>query len=581
MRRFIGLALWLGLIAAVPTSAAPVEREFGAYGQLLEEANALRSANPQRFDRLVSELERRRNEASPEQRQHVAYLSAFRAAFRGDREWALLMSESLLNEASDPALRYRVGAFAASNYAAMRRYSDAYRILNQILPLADRVADTELRQQGLNAAGYLAASTGRNQRALDYVERVLNDAPGNRERCFAHGVAIQARYALGTLHARPADIAAGLSACETAGEIVVSNHIHYYQARLWQDQGRHAQARSLLEQHLAAVEQTGFIGLIVEFHALLAELCKLEGDTSAARTHALYATSQASEHDDFAPLASAMHTLYALSKLDQQFSAALDYHEKYVELARRNIDDIRDRERALAKEESASWHDQRGRELLLANIRLENERQQLERQILRNIAWVTALLGLVTTLTAGLGMRLLRIQRRLRHRATSDPLSGAMRRIDFELAANRLLEVAWRAGRTVCVIVLELRRLKSINEMLGLDAGDRALRATASQCLNELVDREMMGRLSSARFAIVMDGADSGAAIQRADVFRQLIRQIDHGELGLPQPLSVNLGVSTSANDGYSLDRLIQRAESRLSERVRVPLAIPTEANPR
>src|SRR5206468_12398257 len=66
------------------------------------------------------------------------------------------------------------------------------------------------------------------------------------------------------------------------------------------------------------------------------------------------------------------------------------------------------------------------------------------------------------------------------HESHTDALTGLPNRRSLDLQVEARLEAAERTNSCVSVVVLDLDRLKEINDTYGHEAGDRALRAVAS-----------------------------------------------------------------------------------------------------
>jgi diguanylate cyclase (GGDEF)-like protein/PAS domain S-box-containing protein len=95
-----------------------------------------------------------------------------------------------------------------------------------------------------------------------------------------------------------------------------------------------------------------------------------------------------------------------------------------------------------------------------------------------------------------------------RHAALHDPLTGlsnrtlALDHIDRALARRR------RDGAGVAVLVLDLDRLKIINDSLGHAAGDQVLVALASRLQETLRQSDTIARLGGDEFVVVCEGPD-------------------------------------------------------------------------
>jgi GGDEF domain-containing protein len=80
-----------------------------------------------------------------------------------------------------------------------------------------------------------------------------------------------------------------------------------------------------------------------------------------------------------------------------------------------------------------------------------------------------------------------------------------------------VLILAARDGRRMAVLLLHLDGLEAVNDEHGHAAGDELLRWTASTAAAALRPRDIVGRVGGDGFAVVLPGADPGAATFPAD----------------------------------------------------------------
>lgn len=106
----------------------------------------------------------------------------------------------------------------------------------------------------------------------------------------------------------------------------------------------------------------------------------------------------------------------------------------------------------------------------------------------------------------------------LREQVTRDRLTRVMSRAYFEERAAEVLGQAVATGRPAAVIMVDLDRLKSINDVHGHAVGDAVLTELAARCTASLRPGDFIGRLSGDEFAVVLPDAgatDADAVIAR------------------------------------------------------------------
>lgn len=144
-----------------------------------------------------------------------------------------------------------------------------------------------------------------------------------------------------------------------------------------------------------------------------------------------------------------------------------------------------------------------------------------------------------------------------------DRLTSLPNRGRLEWLLEKALATAER-GRTSCqVILLDLDRFKSINETLGVAAGDRILRLVTSRLLTWAHEDDVVARFGNDEFCMVTVGL---AAAELHDRLDRLV-----AEISTPTPvagrdllLTASVGVAAYPRDGTRPETLLQRASQAL-----------------
>ncbi len=111
-----------------------------------------------------------------------------------------------------------------------------------------------------------------------------------------------------------------------------------------------------------------------------------------------------------------------------------------------------------------------------------------------------------------------RLEARLAHQATHDPLTGLPNRALFHDRLGQALARGRRNGGRCAVLCLDLDHFKDVNDTLGHDAGDRLLREIAARLSAALRDEDTVARLGGDEFAVLLAGdANVAGAIEVAD----------------------------------------------------------------
>lgn len=197
--------------------------------------------------------------------------------------------------------------------------------------------------------------------------------------------------------------------------------------------------------------------------------------------------------------------------------------------------------------------------------------------VVSNLFTVTSLRGLLT------GLELSRDA--YREYATHDPLTGLYTRRFLDLWMDSELPYQ-KEGYSIAV--LDLDRFKEINDTLGHDAGDEALRHVATMIQQTLRAQDVAIRLGGDEFVILLPGVDgdnSWSILARLD---QRMRDDPFRDFGL----SVSWGIASVAphegSSRYAFETALKAADRRMYERKRgyrgqagsAPAATSSSVNP-
>jgi len=101
-----------------------------------------------------------------------------------------------------------------------------------------------------------------------------------------------------------------------------------------------------------------------------------------------------------------------------------------------------------------------------------------------------------------------RVQERLQHLATHDPLTGLPNRVLLDDRLQQGLARAQRAGRKLAVLHLDLDHFKQINDTHGHEVGDCVLREVAARLQAGLRGDDTVARTGGDEFVILLSGLE-------------------------------------------------------------------------
>lgn len=172
---------------------------------------------------------------------------------------------------------------------------------------------------------------------------------------------------------------------------------------------------------------------------------------------------------------------------------------------------------------------------------------------------VTASVGICTDIS-----EIVRLKQQFELLANTDPMTDISNRRHFISEATRELKRMYRAGENLAVIMFDIDKFKTINDMYGHAAGDRAILAVVDVCKRLRRETDLLGRMGGDEFVIVLPRTDHMEALAAAERLRVAIAKAsvignEHDMISI----TVSLGVALS-DGSCSLDDVINRADVAL-----------------
>jgi diguanylate cyclase (GGDEF)-like protein len=153
--------------------------------------------------------------------------------------------------------------------------------------------------------------------------------------------------------------------------------------------------------------------------------------------------------------------------------------------------------------------------------------------------------------------------RRTRHEADHDPLTGVANRRSFERTLASALSRATALGRSVGLLMLDLDGFKAVNDRHGHAAGDEALREVARRLRRCVRERDVVARLGGDEFVVVLTdlGGRSGVAVDSVERVRAALEEPIAVGRAVEVGVRAAIGVATSPGDGTTVAELLAVAD--------------------
>jgi diguanylate cyclase (GGDEF)-like protein/PAS domain S-box-containing protein len=152
--------------------------------------------------------------------------------------------------------------------------------------------------------------------------------------------------------------------------------------------------------------------------------------------------------------------------------------------------------------------------------------------------------------------------RRTRHEADTDPLTGLANRRALERTLEAALARAVASERSVGVLMLDLDGFKAVNDRHGHAAGDEVLREVARRLRRSVRERDLVARLGGDEFVVVLTGL--GAVPDAVERVETALAEPFGIADGVAAPLGAAVGVAVFPADGANVADLLAVADREM-----------------
>lgn len=149
----------------------------------------------------------------------------------------------------------------------------------------------------------------------------------------------------------------------------------------------------------------------------------------------------------------------------------------------------------------------------------------------------------------------------IQRQALTDALTGCFNRRSFEMQLDKDLLMAKRSHQPLSLVMLDLDKFKQLNDTVGHDAGDEALRRLADCFRQELRGVDTAARLGGDEFVLILPQAYADGAQIVAERLRARVAQVEISGFGA---LTTSIGIATFPSHAVSRAELVLAADAAL-----------------
>ena len=156
------------------------------------------------------------------------------------------------------------------------------------------------------------------------------------------------------------------------------------------------------------------------------------------------------------------------------------------------------------------------------------------------------------------------LQSKLQDQALRDALTGLFNRRYLEETLQREIAQAYRSGRQLGIVMIDVDHFKNLNDTYGHKAGDAALQALARLLAANTRSGDIACRYGGEEFVLALPGATLKAAHERAEQVRREVDAMRVAYGGIALSLTVCAGIAAYPQHGETADALLDCADRAL-----------------
>ncbi len=128
----------------------------------------------------------------------------------------------------------------------------------------------------------------------------------------------------------------------------------------------------------------------------------------------------------------------------------------------------------------------------------------------------------------------------------------------------KLLASRRRSSDRVAILAVDVDLFKGVNDAHGHQVGDQVLKSIANAIQASVREEDVPVRSGGEEFLVLLRNPSEGIALEIGERIRQNVREMDLTDLGVPDRVTVSVGVASGQEAGETIDEIAERADRAL-----------------
>jgi len=155
-------------------------------------------------------------------------------------------------------------------------------------------------------------------------------------------------------------------------------------------------------------------------------------------------------------------------------------------------------------------------------------------------------------------------EKKVRHMALHDPLTGLPNRRLFDELGKKTLAIAKRESTSLAILFIDIDGFKNVNDCHGHYFGDTLLQMIAKRLLAQVRDPDIVARFGGDEFVILLtNNCDLEGANKVSEKIIQAI-SVPFEHAGIVAKVGVSIGISLYPEHGPTMEHLVQESDSAM-----------------